>query len=636
MRAVSAPWLDGISGAAAIDLIRSDDRLIRVVAGPGAGKTTCLKRRTQRLIEGDGVDPGDIFVGTFTRAIASDLRAELGDEIEVSTLHSLASRLLREHPAATQGMRLRFLLAYEEDALLYDVAADVPGLTDQNHRRRELLRLQSARAERAGFDDAVFAGAVRRWLQHHGGMLVGEVVYLAVVGLENGDIPHGRYVHVVVDEYQDLTAAEQQLVELVWSRTGSLVVMGDNNQSIYAFRFNHPEGIDEFWGRWADSGAVDLSFPDNRRCGSKILDVANLMMAEADGSSEPMESASGRIGTVDLVHWPTVDDEIAGLASHMKAHADESFLVLVPRRFVGYRLRDQIGDDARTAFHEQILEYQVAQERFALASVLADPEDRVALRAWLGFHGQGQRQAQRRNAVAYGRLPSDVPSRDLVERIASGEIDVSGEGQASIRARAQQLLRFLEDGLENSLDVVDLAFDPCHAEGEDDPEKRRWLEQDLLDLRSGAWHAVASLNAPTLTKVVAALRYRIATRAPLLPEAEPPRVQIMTLHSAKGLESDNIVVAGAADQLIPGLSTDAAEIEEQRRVLYVAVTRAKDSLVVSWSRAVNYADAMANHIRTTDGVFTSEGERYVRLSRTSLLPQALGGARPGEFWLGQQ
>ena len=90
-------------------------------------------------------------------------------------------------------------------------------------------------------------------------------------GLKSGDIPSGQYDHVIVDEYQDLTAAEQELVELVWSQLGSLVVLGDNDQSIYSFRFNHPGGVEEFKQRWEGKGLLDLGIPKNRRCGEQIV-----------------------------------------------------------------------------------------------------------------------------------------------------------------------------------------------------------------------------------------------------------------------------------------------------------------------------------------------------------------------------
>lgn len=131
--------------------------------------------------------------------------------------------------------------------------------------------------------------------------------------------------------------------------------------------------------------------------------------------------------------------------------------------------------------------------------------------------------------------------------------------------------------------------------------------------------------------VLEQLAYRIATRAPLEPDADEPRVRIMTLHSAKGLEGDAIVLAGIADQMIPGTATGAVR-DEQRRLLYVAVTRARQELVVSRARSMTFADTMANGVRR-DQVFTAGGERRVRLSRSQLLPAGLPAPTAGADWL---
>ena len=638
-----SPWFDGIVGAPARALIESNERLIRVVAGPGAGKTTCLKRRTRRLLEARGIEPAAVFVGTFTRAIARELSEELGEAIGVSTLHSLACRLLREHPAACQGMKLRFLLSYEEASMLYDISDYVPGVPDQTSRKAELLRLQSDRSQRHEYGDAVFAGAIRAWLQRHGGMLVGEVVYLSTTALQSGDIPNGIFDHVVVDEYQDLTAAEQELVELVWSGQGSLVVMGDNNQSIYGFRFNHPDGIDEFASRWEGEGAVDLTFAENRRCGDEILQVANLMMAESGGGGAEMVAASGRVGKVDLVHWSSIDEEVAGLAEYIARHNEESFLVLVPRRFIGYRLRDAIGEEARTVFQEDILRHPIAEESFALASALADLEDGVAVRSWLSLHSRNSGTGPERNSVAYRSLPTGLAPAQLIANIADGTTAVAGVGQSHLRARAKMLQGHVDAGRAGELSVLDLVFDPAKAAQEEDPEKRRWVESDLKDLRDAARFVLRNMEVfsshepssepPSLAAVMDVLRYRIATRVPLQPDAEEPRVQIMTLHSAKGLECDNVVIAGASDEIVPGYSTEEVAAE-QRRLLYVAVTRAKDHLVVSWSRAAGYTDARGNRIRLGQ-MFTHNGQLLTRLSRTTLLPQALPGGMAGPQWLSE-
>ena len=627
------PWLEGIKGQHARSLIGSDAPIIRVVAGPGSGKTTCLKRRTRRLVQGLNVDGDTVFVGTFTRAIAKELKEALSEEINISTLHSLAYGLLRKYPEACQGMSLRFLLEFEQTALLYDIASSLDAPGNVHDRRRELRRLQASRANRVGYDNARFAGAVKRWLQRHGAMLIGEVVYLCVVGLESEDIPRGQFDHVVIDEYQDLTAAEQELTKLVYSDEGSLTVLGDDDQSIYRFRFCHPDGITQFLEQWPDRSCLDLSFAENRRCGDQILAVANLMMAEAGSRKPPMIPKSGRDGQLTAVQWRTLDDEIAGLAEYIQRRNEESFLVLVPRRIIGHRLSDAIGSDARTAFAEEVLEHSTAQEAFAAASMLADSNDRAATRAWLGFRGQEPRQASCRNADAYASLPEELGGHDLLRAIAGGEVQVVGTGRTHIKGRAQRAVRLIDQAMAPE-DAVNELFREALAETETDLEKRKRLVQNLWELRTAGRELLEDGVVADLGALMNRLRYRIATRAPLRESADDDvRVKIMTLHSAKGLEADNVVLAGLVDQFMPGEEAEQDVIAEQRRLLYVAVTRARDSLLISWSRQLRYEDLMQNRGRI-GRVVTRNGERWVVASRSSLLPQGLTGVVPGAQWLG--
>jgi DNA helicase-2/ATP-dependent DNA helicase PcrA len=626
----SAPWLEGIEGSAAHKLIESNEKVIRVVAGPGSGKTTCLKRRIQRLVQKEEVDPKKIFVGTFTRAIAKELQDALGTEVQVSTLHSLAYQLLREHPAACQGMQLRFLLKHEEDTLLYDVENAAQDIGDL-HKRREALRLlQASRSQRTVYENAAFAGAIRAWLQRHRGMLIGEVVYLCVTGLESADIDQGMFDNVVIDEYQDLTVAEQELVNFIWSRTGTLTVLGDDDQSIYGFRFNHPKGITDFRQLWPE--CTDLTFLDNRRCGERILDTANLMMAEAGATKPLMVSKSGRNGSLTAVQWNNLDEEISGLTKYISSCPEQSFLVLVPRRFIGYRLAEAIGAEASTSFAEEVLEHPIAQQSFIALALVADPEDFVSTRAWLGLHGTRSEAGTRRNAEAYSSLTTNTGGHDLLRRLAASELQVSGQGQANLKKRASKAVELLEREL-NDEETIELLFDEALAQDEGDDEKRRWLVEDLRLLRTAAREILSRHDSPNLAKVVETLRYRIATRSPLSSsDLDEPRVRIMTLHSAKGLEADNVVIAGVANQFMPGGEPDAERLAEQKRLLYVAVTRAKDSLIISWPRRILAGDLIKN-MGSLDDVITESGVKWAITSRSSLLPQGLGGVISGYQFL---
>jgi DNA helicase II / ATP-dependent DNA helicase PcrA len=473
-----------------------------------------------------------------------------------------------------------------------------------------------------------------RWLERHAAMLVEEVVYLAREALRTGGLERGVFDHVIIDEYQDLTFAEQDLVEDLWSERGSLVILGDDNQSIYRFRDNHPQGVAEFAERHPD--LLDLNLRDNYRCSPEITDLANTMMAQA-GSSVVMAPKRVITAPVTQVYWPSVEEEVAGLAQYINAHPDQSYLVLTPRRFMGYRLKTAVGLDAATSFYEESLESHLARERFTLGSLLANEDDAVAARCWLSFRGTASEQHPSRNAAAYSSL-GGIASAGVLREIAAGTLTVSGEGSGNIRRRAKDYARLVDEAPADPRERLLFTFNPDLADRLP-AEKRAKAHDDLTALQEAALGILDSLGESDLAKVFNTLRYRIATRTPLRGDEEP-RVRIMTLHGAKGLEADAVVLMGAADQVLPGPAVSdpqeqEARVLEQRRLLYVAVTRARDVLIVSWPRSVRFADGRGEAIRN-DGVFTRDGEQYYRLSRAALIPPLDAIAIPGERWLREQ
>ena len=207
------PWLAGIERGQVTPLIESDERVIRVQAGPGTGKTLGIRRRVLRLLhpEGLNVDPDRVLVCAFNRAIARDLVTEIKAELDphglplphVKTIHALCSEIARTDA--------RFLLPHEVEEMVYDVRQAHATLREEYARHSDAMR--AVREHEAGLaSHPALAQAVRAWLVDHGAALVGDSPRNVERAMAAGEVPHHLYDHVIVDEFQDLTTTEAQVV----------------------------------------------------------------------------------------------------------------------------------------------------------------------------------------------------------------------------------------------------------------------------------------------------------------------------------------------------------------------------------------------------------------------------------------
>lgn len=633
---------DVIEGAATRELVASNAPFIRVVAGPGAGKTYALKLRVKRRVR-EGMDPKRIFVGTFTRAVARALTKDFSAEEDetppiVGTLHQLALKILKDHRAALKGRILKFLLRHETECMLADIGPDVGG--DLNDCRKWMKQLEADWSRGDPLGEAAFEGAVDHWLRSHRGMVIGEVVPIVSHGIETGDIPGGLFDEVVVDEFQDLTKAEQDLIRRIWAGpdAGSLVVLGDDDQSIYAFRHAHPEGIRGWHENFGTAEFHDIAIPENRRSLPDIVDLANSMMQTLGATKGPMVPVRAGDAHVAKIYWDTLDDEIEGVAGAIVAisNSGRAIHVLVTRRFFGHELRrllEQEGVSAMTSFHEELL-YTVAVRRaFTLLSVIADPTNRFALRAWLGFHPTKDQVPSDRNSSPYRALVADQPlDVELLRRLVSGDLSVSGTGSTLLKHQAEIVLARLEDseGKDAETLVNEVLGDEALALSDD--EAAAEAERDLAELRAGTLEILTASDGD-LKETLGEVRYRIANRIPLVDPEDEPVVEIMTLYGAKGLEADIIFLVGMADEMFER-DPDGNYDPEDGRLVYVAVTRARDILVISRPRQMDYGVARRNYVRQgPDQVRNVDGTKVLNLMHPTFVPAA--GTRPGQEWLAE-
>lgn len=582
---------------------------LRVVAGPGTGKTFALMRRVSRLLEA-GVQPSSILAVTFTRTAATDLVAGLTNlgtpaaDVEARTLHSLCfSSLSQAAVFEFTGRVARPLLDHERASMISDLAPQFDG---KKQVKRLLHAFEAAWArlqhEAPGWPadavDRAFEAALLAWLRYHRAMLIGELIPITLQYLRNNPAAPNRpsFQHVLVDEYQDLNRADQELAEILVAPQGALTVIGDEDQSIYSFRHAHPAGIAEFSN--AHTGTHDEALEDCRRCPTSIVALASRLISH-NRRARPthiLPVASNPAGNIHVVQHDSLDAETLCLSAYvewyLRTHADAvpgDILVLTNRRRIGYSIRDElnrvaVGRDlpwtARSFFTEDALDSDEARSGMCVLQLLVDIDDRAAFRAWLGLGSPDHR------APAYTRLRTLADAHGLtphqaLEQIATGALKLSHP--KSLLERRQSLITLLQNAQALSIpDLVDFLFPSTSP--------------DCAAARDLAQQAVPLCAAPG--ELLDELRTLITQ--PEIPQYSDPVVRVMSLHKSKGLTARCVLIAGAIAGVMPSLrdglppAEALAATEEQRRLFYVALTRTTETLVISG--AVRMLDGQARQM----------------------------------------
>ena len=610
-------WDDGLQGPAH-DIAATEERRLRVVAGPGTGKSFALKRRVARLLE-QGQDPTRVLAVTFTRNAAASLVDDLRslnipgcDAVDVRTLHSYCFRLLTHdevfaylsrHPRPIISVSKGRSLQFEGGVMLSDLAFD-KRFGDKRARAKRVRAFEAAwarlQSDEPGWTnnpvDEGFEEQLISWLTFHRAMLIGELVPQAVNYLRNNpmSIHLSAFDHVLVDEYQDLNRAEQEIIDLL-SQDCAAAIVGDPDQSIYSFRFAHPEGITDYLNR--HTALSDKSLTECRRCPTRVVELANALIAKnyEPGAAPRLRAMAGNVpGEVNVIQWKDSEDEAEGVSHYIehllknRGYRPKDITVLTPRRKLAYRLRDTIarcGADVHSFYPEESLEDEAAQSAFTLLTLLSKPEDRVALRWWLGRGSQDGRRTSYRKLRSHCEETGESP-REALESIESGAI-----GVPSVAALSRQFKALQESMRE--LSRLDL---PALVERLLPPD-----EESLSALRDVAKMSLA--DSATVRELHELVRSHITQ--PELPSGD--FVRVMSPQKAKGLTSKVVIVTGCIEGLLPVLDNDLttneqdALIAEQRRLFYVAITRATDILVVSSFANIEYGVARNIGARVQSG-----------------------------------
>ncbi|MBM4395472.1 MAG: UvrD-helicase domain-containing protein [Deltaproteobacteria bacterium] len=589
-----------------------------VLAGAGSGKTRVITRRMAWLIRERSVLPRRILAMTFTNKAAGEMRVRvrslLGDGRDapswLGTFHSMCLRLLRIH-AARIGFPNGFVVYDDDDsdALLRRVAKDegipreaVGGISSRIDRLKNdgLLELRDPATPR----DHEFARIMQTYqeaLRAAGAVDFGDLLALTVKLLrDNEDVRAGlvdRFEHVLVDEFQDTNAAQYDIVRLLIGPRRNICVVGDDDQSIYSWRGARVDNIIDFARQFPDATVVTLR--NNYRSRSQILTAATRVISRNTRRHDKALCAFRGDGEPVFVHGSFDETQEAVFVVRRIARAASEGVPL-SRIAVFYRTNAQsrVFEDAmrnRGIAHRvvgAIRFYQRKEVKDVLAylRLLVNPADEVALERVSNVppRGIGAVTLAKAREEAAG---SGEPLLMALARVgdASGKV-LAGRIAAFIDTITALALLAREDTAEQVVrETLDRTGYLEWLGREDSPESQSRVENVVELLAS-----VRDWGAMSGKADLASWLDQVALVQPLDESNGSEAVSLMTVHAAKGLEFDLVFVAGLEEGLFPLESPGSrfqrpdparalAALEEERRLMYVAMTRARDLLYLTYA-----------------------------------------------------
>ena len=605
--------LDGLNQAQEEAVVHEDGPLL-VLAGAGSGKTRVLTRRIAWLIRERNVSPFEILAITFTNKAADEMKGRVGDlvgpvarKMWVSTFHSACVRILRRdgealgYPSSftiydqadarrltgyvlrdmnldTKKMPPRSvhaqISAAKNDYVLVDDYADrAKGFTEQ--KLAEVYREYQARLLKAGamdFDDILLQAA--ELFRRHPAVL---------------DHYRQRFQHVLVDEYQDTNKVQNELVIQLASEHRNITVVGDGDQSIYRFRGADIANILDFEKAFPDVTTIPLV--QNYRSTQNVLDAANAVIANNMGRKpKDLWTEAGVGEPIVRFHAEDEHDEAQWVQRQIASFHDSGD-VRWGDMAVFYRTNAQArvveeylargGIPYRVIGGTRFFDRREVKDALAYVKAVVNPSDEVSIKRVVNEPKRGV------GDTSIAKVDQWITGRGMtfLEGLRhSGDAGVSGTAVKGI-ARFLDLLddatARLDDGpgplLEHLLETSGY-LDELRNDGTIEAEGRM---ENLAELVGNAqeYDSVAEfLESVSLVADTDAL------------DPDQSEVTLMTLHSAKGLEYPIVFLVGLEDGIFPHMRTltEPDELEEERRLAYVGITRAMERLHLShaWSRTL--------------------------------------------------
>ncbi|MCP2326558.1 DNA helicase-2/ATP-dependent DNA helicase PcrA [Hamadaea flava] len=592
-----------------------------IVAGAGSGKTRVLTQRIAYLLAARDVHPGEILAITFTNKAAGELKERVASVVGsrarlmwVSTFHSACVRILRaEHEAA--GLKSSFTIYDTDDSrrLMTMVARELDLdpkrypprslVTQVSNLKNELIDPESFQP--AGPHERVLAEAYtlyQRRLVEAQAMdfddLIMRTVRLLQSKPEVTDKYRRRFRHVLVDEYQDTNHAQYQLVRELVGETGELCVVGDADQSIYAFRGATIRNILEFERDYPQARTILLE--QNYRSTQTILTAANAVIDRNSGRKPKRlwsdqgegEKIVGYVADSEHAEADWVARQIDALTDKDEARPGD--VAVFYRTNAQSRVFEEVfirfGLPYKVVGGVRFYERKEVKDALAYLRAVTNEDDTVSVRRILNTPRRGI--GDRAEACVEALANRDRVSFGAALRRASEAPGISTRAANSIR----EFVQLMDDAREKARtappeEVLELVLTGSgyltELEGSLDPQDEGRVEnlQELVSVAREYTERAADAEEPaTLDGFLE--QVALVADADQVPSDDPEHqgvVTLMTLHTAKGLEFPVVFLTGLEDGVFPHMRSlsEVAELEEERRLAYVGITRARQRLFLS-------------------------------------------------------
>lgn len=602
------------------EAVFTTDGPLLVLAGAGSGKTRALTHRIAYLIEEKGVRPWNILAITFTNKAAGEMRERVdalvtqgAESIWVSTFHSMCVRILRRD-AEYLGFDRNFTIYDSDDqkTLMRQIMKKLE-LDPKMYRDRTILNAISScknelvtpeefsvqvsgdyRKMRIAEAYTEYQEQLRRSNAFDFDDLIMKTVELLQSYAQVRERYQERFCYIMVDEYQDTNTAQFRLISLLAGMHKNLCVVGDDDQSIYKFRGANIGNILNFEQIYPEAKVIKLE--QNYRSTQNILDVANEVIRNNEGRKEKKLWTANEAGEpVCYVQYDTAQDEAGAIIrdinqTHGKGLAYKDCAVLYRTNAQSRLLEEkcvQYNIPYRLIGGVNFYQRKEIKDILAYLKTIDNGRDDLAVQRIINVPRRGIGASSIGKAMIYASA-NELSFFDALTRAER----IPGLGRAAQKITGfVHLIEVYRGKLTYKLSVADLIRDILDTSGYDqelakeDEAEEAARRENLEELVNKAVDYESRAEEPTLSGFLEEVAL-VAEVDNLDPQED--RITLMTLHGAKGLEFTKVYLSGMEDGLFPGSmavnSDDPGDLEEERRLFYVGVTRAKRELTLTGAR----------------------------------------------------